>query len=136
VFLLLAGAAGMGWWGANRWLQSQSDLPLGQITPLPTQTPSSAQPLSRSQLRPLSSQLQNKTVKTIALAVKLGIQDKFFVNLNQVFWDKYPNQRGTYIAMHLKIPGYEQSGTIAAQLLDQLQPLSPAARRRLGSFIS
>lgn len=141
VFLLLAGAAGMGWWGANRWLQSQSDLPPeDQITPLPMQTPSST-PTVRPQpvLSPqLSAAEQDRKEQLRTRRQRLGIQDKFFVNLvNQIFWDKYPNQRGHTLSNAPKDTQLRTEwDTIAAQLLDQLQPLSLAARQRLGSFTS
>lgn len=139
VFLLLASAAGMGWWGANRWLQSRSNLsPQDTITSSPTQTPSST-PTVKPQSTPspqFSAQEQNRKEQLRDRRQQLGIKDKFYVDLvNQVFWDKYPNQRGRTLSNSPKDAALRtQWDTIAAQLLDQLQPLSLEQRRRLGSY--
>jgi serine/threonine-protein kinase len=139
VFLLLASAAGVGWWGANRWLQSRSNLsPQDTITPESTPIPSST-PTVKPQSTPspqLSTEEQNRKEQLRDRRQQMGIQDKFYVDLvNQVFWDKYPNYKGRTLSNSPKDAALRTEwDTIAAQLLDQLQLLSLEARRRLGSY--
>ena len=138
VFLLLGSAAAVGWWGANRWLQSRSPLlPQDQITPEPVPTPSST-PTVKPQptVSPFSDEEQNRKQQLRSRRQQLGIDSKFYAELvNQVFWDKYPDQRGRPLSSSPKDAELRTEwDKTAAQLLEQLQPLSSEARRRLGGY--
>lgn len=141
VFLLLASAGSVGWWGAKRWLKfADSDSqrrPQAQITepmPIPSSTPT-VNPQSTPSPQ-VSAEERNRKEQLRDRRQQLGINSKFYAELvNQVFWDKYPNQKGRPLSSSPKDAALRAEwDNTAAQLLDRLQPLSLESRRRLGSF--
>ena len=140
VFLLLGSAAAVGWWGANRWLQSQSALlPQDKIKPEPARRAPSSTPTVKPQptVSPqFSAEEQNRKQQLRSRRQQLGIDSKFYAELvNQVFWDKYPQQRGRTLSSSPKDAELRAEwDKTAAQLLEQLQSLSLEARKRLGSY--
>ena len=138
VLLLLASAAGVGWWTANTWIQSQSSLPRpDEVTPEPSESPSLSPVVPKPAPSPqFSAEEQNRKEQLRARRQQLGIEYRFYVDLvNQAFWDKYPNQRGRKLSSTPEDAALRTEwDAIAAQLLDQLQPLSSEARRQLGTY--
>lgn len=140
VLLLLASAAGAGWWAGNNWIQSHSSLPpQDEITPQPTQSPSASPTVEPKPAPPspqLSSEEQNRKEQLRARRQQLGIEYKFYVDfVNQAFWEKNPNQRGQNLSSSPKDAALRAEwDTMAAQLLDRLQPLSSESRRQLGTY--
>lgn len=137
VFLVLVGAAAVGWWGGNRWLHRSTPPRQAQITPEPTSPTSTPTVEPKPTPSPqFSAQEQNRKEQLRLRRQQLGIDYKFYVNLvNQVFWDKYPNQRGRNLSSTPVDAALRTSwDKTAAQLLDQLQPLSERSRRQMGSY--
>lgn len=130
VLLLVAGAAGVSRWVATSWIQSHSDPP--QTAPEPTQLPS-AEPTPSPQY---SAAELNRKQQLRDRRQQLGIDSQFYAALvNQAFWDKYPNQRGRTLSSGSEDTELRAAwDKTAAQLLEQLQSLSPSARRQLGRY--
>jgi len=128
---LLAGAAGVGWWAVNNWLQFQSTLFKGERTEKTAK--SSSNPATSPQFSAAEQKRKNQLRDR---RQQLGINNKFYIQLvNQAFWDKYPNQRGRNLSVTPEDANLRAEwDNIAAQLLDQLQLLSRESRQRLGSY--
>lgn len=136
ILLLLTSAAGVGWWGGNSWIQSQSSLsPQNDITPEPTNSPSSSPSVDPTSPQ-FSDEEQNRKEQLRDRRQQLGIDNKFYADLvNQAFWEKNPSQRGRNLSTTFEDTALRTEwDTIAAQLLEQLQPLSLEARRQLGTY--
>jgi len=134
VFLLLGGAAVVGWWGGNRWLQSRSNLPpQDEITPQPTSPES--KPIEKPSVQ-FSVEEQNRKQQLRDRIQQLGINYKFYTDLvNQAFWDKYPNQRGRSLSSSPEDAQLRAEwDQTAAELLDKLESLNLEARRQLGTY--
>ncbi len=127
VFPLAVGAGVMGWWAVYNWLESQPVLDgTGKIS-RPTSPPASSQFSASEQRR--KNQLRDRRQQ-------LGINHSFYVTLvDRAFWEKYPNQRGNRLSANPEDDALRTEwDTQAAQLLEQLQSLSPKVRRQLGSY--
>ncbi len=129
VFLLLIGAAGVGWWATNRWLQS-SIPPQEEITPQPTLPTPIVEPSV------FSVEEQNRKERLRDRIQQQGINYKFYAALvNQAFWDKYPNQRGRNLSSSPEDATLRAEwDKTADELLNQLESLNLAARRTLGTY--
>lgn len=120
-------AAGAGWLVVNSWFQFQSVLS-GKKTPdiqkpsIPTPQLSAAEQQRKNILRDRRQQL--------------GINYKYYIALvDQAFWEKYPQQRGQRLTLSKQDDALRTDwDTVAQQVLDQLQPLNPQARRQLGNY--
>lgn len=129
VFLLLIGAASVGWWATNRWLQSSLP-PQEEITPQPTLPTPIVEPSV------FSVEEQNRKRRLRDRIQQQGINYKFYAALvNQAFWDKYPNQRGRNLSSSPEDATLRSEwDKTAAELLDQLEPLDSEAQRSLGTY--
>lgn len=132
VFLLLGGAGIVGWWGANRWLQSQSMPPQEEVIPQPE---SPSEPIAQPSVQ-FSVEEQNRQERLRDRNRQLGINYKFSADLvNQAFWDKYPNQRGRSLSSSPEDAQLRAEwDQTAAELLDKLESLSLEARQQLGTY--
>lgn len=120
-------AAGAGWLIVNSWFQFQSAFS-GKKTPdiqkpsIPTPQLSAAEQQRKNRLRDRRQQL--------------GINYKYYIALvDQAFWEKYPQRRGQPLTLGKEDEALRYDwDTVAQQVLDQLQPLNPQARRQLGNY--
>jgi serine/threonine protein kinase, bacterial len=129
LLLLLAGASGLGWWGARSWLSSQREQP----TPKPTVT------VTQAPVEPETTYSPEEQARKKALGERreaLGIDYQFYIRLvNELFYEKYPAQQGRTLTEDPKDANLRADWDgIAAQLLDKLESLSPEARSRLGQY--
>ncbi len=128
VLPLVVGTASIGWWAVNSWLSQSIFDGTAKIKRQPTSssvpTPqfSAAEQQRKNQLRDRRQQLD--------------INNRFYVQLvDQAFWEKYPHQRDRRLSANPEDAGLRAEwDSTAAQLLDQLQALSPEMRRQLGSY--
>lgn len=129
VGILLSATAGLSWWGTRFWLQSrtpstpepvQTNLPVA--TPTPTPQYSTAEQNRKNQLRDRRQQL--------------GISDSFYSALvNQLFWEERPEQQGKALSSSPADAALRSEwDSIAAEVLNKLQALSPEARQQLGKY--
>lgn len=127
VFPLAIGAAGLGWWFVNSWLQFQPVLT--QKSTLDVQEQSTPTPQFSTSEQQRKNQLR-------ALRQQLGINNRFYVQLvDRAFWEKYPQHRGRRLSIAPEDEALRAEwDNMATQMLEQLQPLSSAARRQLGRY--
>ncbi len=127
--LLLMATAGLSWWGTRLWLHSRmASMPevIPTISPIaaPTTTPqySTVEQNRKNQLRDRRQQL--------------GIHDSFYNALvNQLFWEERPEQRGKTLSSSPADAALRSEwDSIAAEVLNKLQALSPEARQQLGKY--
>ncbi len=123
-------AASAGWLVVNSWFQFQSAFVSGKRTP-DIQKPSSSIPTPK-----LSAAEQQRKNKLRDRRQQLGINYKYYIALvDRAFWEKYPNRRGKRLSLSPEDEALRtQWDEVAEQMLDQLQPLSPEARRQLGNY--
>lgn len=121
-------AAGVGWWTVNSWLHQPMLDSKDKISPKPT--------VSASVVQQFSAAEQQRKNRLRDRRRQLGINNKFYIALvNQAFWEKYPNQRGRKLGTSPEDEALRTEwDNIAAQVLTQLQPLSPKARQQLGNY--
>jgi serine/threonine protein kinase, bacterial len=129
LLLLLAGASGLGWWGARNWLDAQRQQPVPKPTVAVTQAPVEPETTYSPE-----EQARKKTLGDRREA--LGIDYQFYIRLvNQLFYEQYPAQQGRTLTEDPKDAALRADWDgIAAQLLDKLENLSPEARSRLGEY--
>ena len=141
VLLLLTGAAGVGWWAGNRWIQSRSTLPRQNQTS-PHTSPSSTvtkTPEPKPTL-PYPTQEDERRQALFSRGKELGIDEDFLFAgrglVNQVFYSQHPERRqrpltNASLDADLRSQWYKTADT----LLDTLDvQLSPEARRQLGRY--
>ncbi|MDI9637631.1 serine/threonine-protein kinase [Geitlerinema splendidum] len=131
ILLLLVGAGGMGWWGANAWLdlQNRPDDPETPIVEEPSPPPPE-DPLSETEIQRKEALRQRRE--------RLGIDRNFYVGLvNREFYNENPQLGDRQLTSGPEDAELRaQWDRIASELLDRLEPLSSQARQRLGSFSS
>lgn len=126
VGLLFVAVAGLGWWG-TQWLQqaqrtsepTNTNIPVATI---PTPQYSAAEQNRKNQLRDRRQQL--------------GVDYNFYNALvNQLFWEQHPEQQSRTLSNSpADEPLRSEWDSIAAEVLNKLQALSPEARQQLGKY--
>jgi serine/threonine protein kinase, bacterial len=129
VLLLIAGTAGLGWWGTRSWLQSRS----GEPTPQPTAS------VTQAPVEPETSYSPEEQARKKALGDRrqaLGIDYQFYIQLvNQLFYEQFPEQQGRVLTEDPKDAALRTEwDNTASQLLDKLEGLSTESRSRLGKY--
>ncbi|NES98330.1 MAG: hypothetical protein F6K32_24730 [Desertifilum sp. SIO1I2] len=131
VFVLLVAAGGVGWWGANAWLDFQDSPgePEIPITEEPSPPPPE-DPLSEAEFQRKEALRQRRE--------RLGIDRNFYVGLvNREFYNENPQLGSRQLTSDPEDAELRaQWDRIASEILDRLEPLSSQARQRLGNFSS
>ncbi|MCF4966737.1 serine/threonine-protein kinase [Nostoc sp. CMAA1605] len=127
--LALVVTGGLIWWGVS----GKKDDPI-IVDSTPTPTPTITQPTNPLDKYSPAERRRKQTLNTSRQ--QLGVDFNFYVNLvNQVFWEQNPSLRGQTLSDEAKD---EQLRTewdqVAGNLLEKLKPLSPRARRQLGTY--
>ena len=129
VFPLIVGAASAGWWAVNSLLQFKSAFLV--------RTPENVQKQPRTVPTPqFSATEQQRKNQLRDRRQQLGINYKFYIQLvDRAFWEKYPQYRGRRLSVKPEDEALRvEWDNMAAQIMDRLQPLSPAARQQLGRY--
>lgn len=140
VLAVVATAGGIGWLGANLWLNSQ---PQPNTNPTATTPPPASNPppppvASITPSPQLSTQEQQRQEALLQRRTALGIDSDFYVNLvNEAFWNQNPSLQGRRLGDGPQDePLRQQRDQVAAQLLDKIEQanLSQDARSKLGKY--
>ncbi|WP_427157201.1 protein kinase domain-containing protein [Aliinostoc sp. HNIBRCY26] len=127
--LALVITGGLIWWG----LSGKKDDPI-IVDSTPTPTPTITQPTNPLDKYSPAERRRKQTLNT--RRQQLGVDFNFYVNLvNQVFWEQNPSLRGQTLSDEPKDENLRaQWDQVAGNLLEKLDPLSPRARRQLGTY--
>ena len=138
MLLVILTAGSFGWWAGNFWIHSKiassedKELAVGESTPFLPDDPDSPPPLKFS---PEEQQRRKELQQQLA---SLGIKPEFYDKLvYEVFWTKYPKEKGhkpSYSSKDAQLRA--QRDEIAADLLKKLKKLNlnQEAMQRLGSY--
>lgn len=133
VLVVIFAAAGLGWWGSQRWLSS-----LGDRNPPsePTSSPTTTVDTEPSPDPQFSQEEQNRKQALGDRRRALGIDYQFFVRLiDQVFYAENSDLQGRQLSDGPEDANWRaQWDEVANQVLSQLESLSPEARGRLGAY--
>ena len=129
VFPLVVGAVGVGWWAVNSLLQFQSAFLVKRPEAVQKQPRIVPSPQFSATEQQRKNQLRDRRQQ-------LGINYKFYIQLvDRAFWEKYPQYRGRRLSVKPEDEALRvEWDNMAAQIMDQLQPLSPTARQQLGRY--
>ncbi|MCT7950973.1 serine/threonine protein kinase [Ancylothrix sp. C2] len=123
---IIVAMTSIGLWAGNYWVDSQRQ-PNNTDNITPDNTDISSQFSPQEQQRKIALQQQRKL---------LLIDYKFYVQLvNQIYFDQYPEQKGTTLTDKPQDETWrERWDNIAQETLKKLQTISEPARRRMGSY--
>jgi len=130
VTLVVAGAAGLIFWGVN------SSRDVGEVQPTPTASPTATSEQPTDPLAEYSPEERQRKERLSDRRQQLGINENFYVNLvNQVFWDRNPSLRGRTLSDRPEDEGLRSEwDKTASELLEKLVLLSSSTRRKLGTY--
>ncbi len=130
VTLVVAGAAGLIFWGVN------SSRDVGEVQPTPTASPTPTSEQPTDPLAEYSPEERQRKERLSDRRQQLGINENFYVNLvNQVFWDRNPSLRGRTLSDRPEDEGLRSEwDKTASELLEKLVLLSSSTRRKLGTY--
>lgn len=130
VTLVVAGAAGLIFWGVN------SSRDVGKVQPTPTASPTATSEQPTDPLAEYSPEERQRKERLSDRRQQLGINENFYVNLvNQVFWDRNPSLRGRTLSDRPEDEGLRSEwDKTASELLEKLVLLSSSTRRKLGTY--
>jgi serine/threonine-protein kinase len=124
ILLLLVGTGVLGWAAVRGWLQSQSvNLPSGgTVSTQPTESYSASEQQRKAQL--------------IERLNRSQVSSNFFYRLaNEAYYLQYPDQRGRLLGNGPEDEPLRRNwDQVAVQVLEQIEPLSPATQARLGRY--
>jgi serine/threonine protein kinase, bacterial len=128
VAALLVGAGGLGWAAVRWWFQSHQ--PSSSVPSAAVSEPS-VQPVQA-----YSASERQRKAQLIRRLEGLGVSSSFFYRLaNEAYYLKYPDQRGRLLSNGAEDEALRANwDQVAAQALDAIEPLRPAARERLGRY--
>lgn len=122
--LLIAAAAGLGWWVLYNWLSAQST---GSVATPEATTNSGVSVAEQQRQAALFERLDS-----------LGISDTLFYGLvNEAYYTQYPDQRGRVLTSDPEDATFRNRwDQVANQVLDAVAAIAPAERDRIGSYSS
>lgn len=139
--LALIGVSGlMGWLAGNKWVKyvkesqeqnSQSTIEQQTFEPKPIESSNLDTPSPSPTPTPPSNDLAWRS-----RIANLSIDNDFFVALtNDLFWQKYPSEKGRVLTDKPEdLEWQKQWDTIANELVEKLNGLSPEALKGIGSY--
>lgn len=133
VLVVIFAAAGLGWWGSQRWLSSLGDR---NVPSQPTSSPTTTVDTEPSPDPQFSQEEQNRKQALGDRRRALGIDYQFFVRLiDQAFYAENSDLQGRQLSDGPEDANWRaQWDEVANQVLSQLESLSPEARGRLGAY--
>ncbi|HIK06039.1 MAG TPA: protein kinase [Trichormus sp. M33_DOE_039] len=129
--LALAVTGGLVWWGVSGRNNNQI---IVDSTSTPTPVPTISQPTNP--LDKYSPTERQRKQRLNTRRQQLGIDFNFYINVvNQLFWEQNPSLRGRTLSDEANDENLRTEwDQIAGDLLEKLAPLSPRARRQLGTY--
>lgn len=136
LLVLILGAGTMGWFAGKAWLnqmlqtENKSDLLTHPSSPSQSDRPTAG---TSSEI---SDEEWKRKMDLRTRRLNLGINKKFFEALvDQIFVTQYPEQKGRSLTNKPEDKQWrDRRDTIAGQLLDKLNFLSPQARQGMGNY--
>jgi serine/threonine-protein kinase len=140
VLALILGSGLLGWFAGNYWVKNikkSQEQNSEETIEQPTFEPKPLDPTNLDTPSPsVTPTPPSNDLAWRSRIANLGINNDFFVALtNDLFWQKYPSEKGRVLTDKPEdLEWQKQSDNIANELVEKLSKLSPEALKGLGSY--